>query len=150
AVSIVPNPLGGLDVVGSHTYGANVVGAIPSVVVMDAGFTSVVASSPVLLHFTDANPNATNVAFTATVNWGDGSSDRIPANNILFVLADPSGGFDLVGAHTYTQAFRQGTLSVQVTDDGGASVSASNSRFGVDAPLVAGTLSVPDVTTEGQ
>jgi hypothetical protein len=112
----------------------------------------VIGTSPVLLHFTDSDPTATAADFTATISWGDGFHDSSLNNSTssAYVMADPSGGFDVLGAHAYYQPFRQGTFSVQVTDDGGASLSASNSRFGVDAPLTAGTLTVPAVTTEGQ
>src|SRR5262249_54212815 len=110
-----------------------------------------VADAPVLFHFTDANPNATATDFTATVAWGDGSGNQSgDATGSVSVVADPSGGFDVLGSHIYIQAFRTATFSVQVTDAGGASVSASNPNFGVDAPLVAGALTVPNVTTEGQ
>jgi uncharacterized repeat protein (TIGR01451 family) len=43
AVTIVPNASGGLDVVGSHTYAANVVGVIYSVVLYGYGYSSVIA-----------------------------------------------------------------------------------------------------------
>jgi uncharacterized repeat protein (TIGR01451 family) len=151
AVTLVANPLGGLDVVGSHTYSTLVVGAIYSVVLYDVSSRSYIPISPVLFHFADSNPSATSADFTATIRWGDGSSEStFTSSNGIYILADPNGGFDVLGSHIYTTAFRQGTFTVQVTDNGGASVSASNSRFGVDAPLTAGTLTPPSVTTEGQ
>src|SRR5436190_18210448 len=32
------------------------------------------------------------------------------------VVANPNGGFDVLGSHTYTQAFRKATFGVQVAD----------------------------------
>src|SRR5262249_27250347 len=105
-------------------------------------------NSPILFHFTDADPIFRNGDRTATVVWGDGTTSHLVDG--LALVADPSGGFDLLGSHTYTQAFRNATFSVQITDVGGASVTASNPHFGVDAPLTAGTLTVPHVASEGQ
>lgn len=46
--------------------------------------------------FTDVNAGAVAADFTATINWGDGTSS--PG----VVVADPNGGFDVTGTHTYT------------------------------------------------
>src|SRR5262249_20285243 len=73
SVIIVANPAGGFDVLGTHTYPANVVGAMRSVQVVDVDGR--VFNDPVLYHFTDGNPNASRADFTATVNWGDGNSN---------------------------------------------------------------------------
>src|SRR5262249_54996762 len=55
-VTLVPNPLGGFDVIGSHTYAAAVVGAIYSVQVLDPSSGALIASTPVLFHFFSLNP----------------------------------------------------------------------------------------------
>src|SRR5262249_13564318 len=147
-VSIFPDPKGGYTIIGTHSY-AGAVGAIYSVRVSTT--QGPVANSPVLFHFTDANPNATATDFTATVAWGDGTSNSsADGTGRVSVVADPSGGFDVLGSPTYTQAVRKATFSVQVTDVAGASVSASNPNSGVDAPLAAGPLTVPSVASEGQ
>jgi hypothetical protein len=146
SVSVVADQAGGFDVFGSHIYPAGV-GGMPSVKVTDSDGR--VFFGPVLFHFTDADPLATASDFTATVNWGDGSSNT-SADGLGFVsvVADPAGGFDVVGSHFYTQNTRNGTFSVSVADDGGASASAHTS-FSVDYPLTAGTLTLPAVNTEG-
>jgi len=55
-------------------------------------------TGPVLVGtFTDANPSATVADYSAGINWGDGST---PA--AALVQADPHGGFDVTGDHTYT------------------------------------------------
>jgi uncharacterized repeat protein (TIGR01451 family) len=187
-VSVAADPNGGFDVLGSHTYaeegnyGTTV--AITGLdgtqynsgsaqqqlfAVADAPLTAGALTPPananinqaitntLLFHFNDANPNATVSDFTATVNWGDGSSDT-SGDGKVWVVANPAGGFDVYGSHTYTSILGfgnipPGTFAVTVTDAGGASTSASDSNFQVlypDQPLTAGTLNVPSVTTEGR
>jgi hypothetical protein len=149
SVSVVASAAGGFDVIGTHTYGAGVVGAVSSVQVVDS--QGRVFSTPVLFHFTDGNPLATAADFTATVHWGDGASNTsADGTGSVFVVANPLGGFDVLGSHTYTQSLRNATFSVQVADDGGAFTSASTSTFSVDYPLTPGTLTTPAITTEGQ
>jgi hypothetical protein len=201
-VSVVADPNGGFDVLGSHAYteegnygiavtvtgldgttysAGRVVGAVqlfggPTIfsviseqqlfIVADAPLTAGALTPPpnatinqaitnaVLFHFTDADPNGTTSDYTATVNWGDGSANSSSdGSGTVSVVADVNGGFDVIGSHTYTQIVNPGTLSVQVSDAGGASTSASDSNFQVlalDQPLTAGALNVPSVTTEGQ
>ncbi len=57
--------------------------------------------------FTDANPLATAADYTATVNWGDGSTTDAA------VVAD-GAGFAVVGSHTYSGAIPVGP-NVSVT-----------------------------------
>lgn len=89
--------------------------------------------------FSDANPNGSINDYQATITWGDGasSSGTISAND--------SGGFTVSGSHTY----EEGTypVSVQITDVGGATISASGTAFVGDAALTAAT--VPVNATEG-
>ncbi len=108
-----------------------------------------------LFHFTDANPAATAADYTALISWGDGNTSTVTSttsSSVGYVVADPAGGFDVYGSHTYTTGFSNGTFSVQVNDVDGASTQA-NADYEVDAAdqqLTAGTLYVPSVTTEGQ
>src|SRR5262249_55319560 len=51
--------------------------------------------SGVVATFTDANTQATAANFTATINWGDGTTSTGT------VTPDPNGGFDVSGTHTY-------------------------------------------------
>lgn len=63
--------------------------------------------------FTDDNPGALAGDFTATIEWGDGFvSDGILA-------ANPSGGFAVKGAHTYTSADTF-LIKTTVADKGGS------------------------------
>ena len=78
--------------------------------------------------FSDANPGATVADFTATIQWGDGSSST-------GVVSGPTGGpFTVSGSHTYVEEGSY-TISVTVTDDGGSTVALSGSAAIADAAL---------------
>ncbi len=147
AVRVVADAAGGFDVLGTHGYGAAVKGALYAVRVVDSAGLQLV--NPVLFHFTDGNPLATAADFSATVTWGDGSADSsADANPAVFVVTNPGGGFDVLGAHAYTQYLRGGTLRVKVQDAEGATAVGSG-PVEVDYPLTAGALTLPTVQTEG-
>ncbi len=57
--------------------------------------TSGTAFTGTVAKFTDTTAT-TSTTFTATINWGDGSSSAGT------VTADPNGGYDVTGTHTYT------------------------------------------------
>jgi len=44
----------------------------------------------------DNDPSATSSSFTATIDWGDGTTSAGT------ITVDPNGGFDVSGSHTYT------------------------------------------------
>ena len=46
--------------------------------------------------FTSSDANAVAGSFTATIDWGDGTTSTGT------VVADPNGGFDVTGTHTYS------------------------------------------------
>ena len=69
--------------------------------------------------FADANPNATASDFTATIDWGDGTSTRGT------VVAQSGGGFAVDGAHTYANGGQFNT-GVTIDDVGGSTASATS------------------------
>lgn len=99
----------------------------------------------VLFHFTDANPGSTAGEYTATVVWGDGSSNTsADGSGTVSVVASAAGGFDVIGSHTYLAELTNRTFIVSVSDAAGATTSASDTAFHVaDAPLTAGALTPP-------
>jgi large repetitive protein len=66
--------------------------------------------------FTDADPAGTVTDYTATINWGDGTTSAGT------IRTNPSGsGFTAVGAHTYGK-HGTFTVTVMINDAGGSSV----------------------------
>jgi hypothetical protein len=98
----------------------------------------------VLFHFSDADPSAVVSDFTATVSWGDGTTQSSATSANVQVVANASGGFDVVGSHTYGEEASGLTFTVGVQDNGGAApISASSSMKVGDAALTAGKLTPP-------
>ncbi len=162
--NIVNTGPGAFDVRGSHTYAeegsynTNVTlndadGESQSVVgtftVSDA-LLSGSAASPIayraiafsgkVAKFSDANAAAPLSDFSATINWGDGSTSTGS------IVIDPSGGFDVNGAHTYASTGSFG-LSVKVTDIGGSTLSVGGTATVVEPPPLVNAGSIS--TSEG-
>jgi hypothetical protein len=78
--------------------------------------------------FTDADTNGAVADFTASINWGDQTSSA------GVVTSDGSGGFLVNGSHVYAE---EGAYSVTVTvsDTGGASATATSSAAVADAAI---------------
>ena len=85
-------------------------------------FTAAVAT------FTDSDPNGTLNDYTATINWGDGSTT--PATIIT-----NSNGFTVDGTHTYLVTGAE-LVTVNITDQGGATTTA-HSTINVSSDLSA-------------
>jgi uncharacterized repeat protein (TIGR01451 family) len=124
--------------------GGSVTAGVADVPLIAGAFTPAQAvegkpvTNAVLFHFSDANPLAAASDFTATVIWGDGKSNvSNDGGNTVSVVANPNGGFDVLGSHTYAEELTQATYSVKVSDRGGAApLNAGTSSFSVaDAPL---------------
>ena len=91
-------------------------------------------SGPVA-YFTDADPTAPVTDFTATIDWGDGTS---PTSGT--VVAGPSGTFQVNGSHTYADSGVNGgtgTFSIQVfvTDVDGSKLTVPNIALVADRPI---------------
>src|SRR5262249_20400493 len=135
AVAVVPNPLGGFNVVGTHTYaeagnysasvhvqsadGQVDVTLSPNMAVTDQALSSAGTIPPpalnlttslasqVLYHFLDPNANLTAADFQAAAYWGDGTSNEsADGSGTVQIVADPAGGFDVLGTHTYGAALK--------------------------------------------
>jgi streptogramin lyase len=72
--------------------------------------------SGVLASFTDANPQATAADFTATIDWGDGTTSVVNSSDII---PNGQGGFDVMATHTYAQSGLY-DINVLVEDLGGS------------------------------
>ena len=105
---------GGQDVTLTRIAGTSLhLATQPVAAVAGRAFVNLVVAT-----FTDSNPNATPPDFTAAIDWGDGY------NTVTTVTADGRGGFDILGTHTYLAAGSY-TFSVQVTDSGGTTATAT-------------------------
>ena len=90
--------------------------------------------------FSDANSGATAADFTATIQWGDGSSSA-------GVVSGPTGGpFTVSGSHLYAEEGSY-TIAVTVTDAGGSTVAVSGSATIADA-AVASQCAMPTNTSQ--
>ncbi len=81
-----------------------------------------------LYHFSDSDPNAVASEYHATITWAAGQTPTVTSTSPLSftgrIVADPGGGFDVYGTHTYSTAFSGGVFGVVVTDAGGADLAA--------------------------
>src|SRR5262249_18411295 len=88
--------------------------------------------------FHDTNPDAQASDFTASVDWGDGSSAGS-------VVALGGANFAVLASHTYLEEGAY-TLTVQIDDDGGQSLGGSATVSVADAPLTTLQLTPPSPT----
>jgi len=65
--------------------------------------------------FSDANPSGSASDFTATINWGDGTTSTS-------TISTTPNGFDILGGHTYASP-GSFIAAVSVLDDGGSTLS---------------------------
>jgi N-acetylneuraminic acid mutarotase len=93
-----------------------------------------------LATFTDDSPNVSASSFSATINWGDGTTTT---GN---VVANGSGGFNVTGNHLYAEEGLYAT-TVTVSVASGGSVSAIGTALVADAPLTATGYNLTSKTT---
>ncbi len=106
--------------------------------------TAGVKLSATVATFTDADPSGVASDYTASINWGDGSSSTAGT-----VSAAAGGGFEVKGSHTYAAA-GQDTITVTIDDMGGAKATATSSADIVGPPAVSNVnvLSVTETTAK--
>lgn len=100
-----------------------------------SNFTGAVAS------FTDGNPLAPVSDFTATIDWGDGTT-----TGGQFVAVS-GGTFDVIGTHAFGEEGQTANVHVVVQDIGGNNVTATGTGVVVDAPL---TVTAAAINTREQ
>lgn len=100
--------------------------------------TDMAPASGTVATFTDANPTATTADFTASINWGDGSTSA-------GTVSGPVGGpFSVAGSHSYAEDGTY-TITVTITDDGGSQATAASTASIADPP---GLLQVLDIAED--
>ena len=107
--------------------------AMPISAIVGAPITATVAT------FTDANSSAAVGEFTATINWGDGTSST-------GTITENNGVFSVAGTHAYA-AVGNDPISVTIADVGGSTATATNTATVADAALTPTVL--PISATEG-
>jgi hypothetical protein len=157
--AIASNGAGGFKVTGTHTYAEEGSFAI-TISVTDAGGSSTVVNStaavadapltplPVTVNpkegvsfstvvgnFKDGNSNPDLADFSASIDWGDGTTTAGT------IAANGAGGFKVTGTHTYAE---EGTfaIAISVADAGGSSTVVNSSAGVADAPLTASPVTV--------
>jgi uncharacterized repeat protein (TIGR01451 family) len=93
--------------------------------------------------FTDSNPNPKINNLTATVAWGDGSSDTLTA--AIGGIVASGNGYAVLDSHIYTEEASGLSFSVQVVDSAGGKATDSATISVADATLAAtgSTLTPP-------
>jgi hypothetical protein len=123
----------------SDAGGSSLIAAGPTFVVADAPLTATGAApaategasfTGVVASFRDADPQGRATDFTATIDWGDGSTT--PGT----VATGAASGFDVRGSHTYAEEGPY-VVRVNITDAGGSSATAQGLARVADAPLAA-------------
>jgi hypothetical protein len=106
--------------------------------------TAGVAVKAKVATFTHASPAGAASDYTASINWGDGTSSAAGT-----VSATAGGGFEVKGSHTYAAAGRH-TITVTIDDLGGAKATATSSADIVGPPAVSNVnvLSVTETTAK--
>jgi PKD repeat protein len=108
--------------------------------------TEGLAFSGVVATFTDADPNGVTSDYTDTIDWGDGTTTSGT------IVANGSGGFNVVGTHTYAEEGAS-TIHVTIKDVGGSMAMATSAAAVQDAALTATAnpvnVSGEDVTFSG-
>ena len=92
--------------------------------------------SGVLATFTDADPGGLAGDYTATVAWGDGTATQTGS-------ISGTGPFSVSGTHTFVET--AGTVTITITDAGGATTSAQVQFTLAEAPLSASSVPVQSV-----
>jgi uncharacterized protein (TIGR03118 family) len=142
AGNVVNDPKGGFDVVGNHTYAEEVTAAVQVTVTDSANHTITVNSQanvadaslsatgvPISLAsgltlnnvpaatFTDAGGAEAATNYSATIDWGDGSSTTTGT------VSAGGNTFSVTGSHTYASDVAR-TVTVTITDEGGSKATA--------------------------
>lgn len=157
--TVAANGSGGFQVTGTHSYAEE--GTAPIIVnITDMGGSTATAASTAkvadatltatgatvaptegasftgnVASFVDADASASASNFTATITWGDG------ATTTGTVAANASGGFNVMGTHTYLE---EGTNPVQVaiSDVGGSTATARSTANAVERGISGSAVAV--------
>ncbi len=131
--SVAPKGVGG----GDQSFTTSADAPLSATGVAVSG-TAGVKLSATVAKFTDADPAGVAADYTASIDWGDGSTTAGTIGSAK------GGGFAVTGSHTYASGGVY-TTSVTISDVGGAKATASSSANVVGPPVVS-NVSVVSVT----
>jgi uncharacterized delta-60 repeat protein len=139
AGTITPDPNGGFDVTGTHTYaeegnypvtisvgGADSISLNSQAQVADASLTATPIKLVVTGHknfsgpvatFTDADPGGTASDYTATITWDDGTTSAGSVGG--------TGPFTVSGTHLFGAFSGTHHITIAIKDAGGSSISVT-------------------------
>ena len=86
--------------------------------------------------FVDGNPAAPASDFTASIDWGDGTTTAGT------VVAAGGGAFNVIGSHAFGEDGSSSTIHVSIQDVGGSSAIAQTTAVVIDAPLSLSAVAV--------
>ena len=89
---------------------------------IDFSGTVVTEVTATTAHVDDANPDSVSSDFTATIDWGDGSSSAGSVSDAA------GGGYDIAGSHAYDEPGSY-TVTTSVTDPGGGTSATSTATI---------------------
>ena len=92
--------------------------------------------SGVAASFVDGNPAAAASDFTASIDWGDGTTTAGT------VVAAGGGAFNVIGSHAFGEEGSSSTIHVSIQDVGGSSAMAQTTAVVIDAPLSLSAVAV--------
>ena len=104
---------------------ASVIDAPLTLTVPAVTSTAAVKLTQAFATFTDADPGGVAADYTATIDWGDGTS-AVPDTSLVpgASITSANGVFSVPGSHVYAQDGKY-TLSVTLSDAGGAMAAAT-------------------------
>jgi hypothetical protein len=105
----------------------------------------------VLATFTDANPKASLSDYTATIDWGDGSTPTVVTAGSGGITKNSDGSFSVNGTHAFLTPTGTGTdtITVDISDNGGADTGITD-YVSVTNVSPAASISGPASGTPGQ
>ncbi len=92
-----------------------------------------VAFTETIAFFTDDNSHSNPTDFTATIQWGDNTTNTVAAIDFIGT-ADGSNLYAVLGSHSYADE-QTYTTTVTITETGGATIVASGQIVAGDPPI---------------
>ncbi len=138
---------------GAGQYNNNA-GTAPSVTGIPIAATAGVSVNGPVATFGSSAPGSTAADYSASINWGDGSSTdstsgRDPAHAVT-ITANPSGGFSVRGNHSYAPNAGAANATVAVMHNPSQLRGTANVPVQISNPATLPVTAIPITATAGQ